>query len=66
MLTSLHGNLGNYTLRSDSVPSMYKLIRESARKVPNPNPDEVSECRTTVYDTWLKTSPDLNNATQPR
>ena len=58
--------IGNYTLKSESVPSMLNLIRDAARKVPNPNPQEVAAGRTTVYDTWLKARPDTNDATQPR
>lgn len=60
---------GNYTLRSDSVPSMHSLIRKAARKVPNPDPAEVAAGRDTVYDTWLRrASPESigNSQIEPR
>ncbi|XP_046440416.1 glutamate carboxypeptidase 2-like [Daphnia pulex] len=57
---------GNYTLKSQTVPSLYSAIREAAKVVPNPNPAEVEAGRKTVFDTWLWANPDLNNPTQPR
>lgn len=57
---------GNYTLKSQTVPSLYSAIREAAKVVPNPNPAEVEAGRKTVFDTWLWANPDLNDPTQPR
>ena len=57
---------GNFTLKSQSVPSLYSAVREAAKMVPNPNPTEVAAGRKTVFDTWLWANPDLNDATQPR
>ncbi|XP_065559733.1 putative N-acetylated-alpha-linked acidic dipeptidase [Artemia franciscana] len=48
---------GNYTLYAKSVPMLYKTVIEATKKIPNPNPNEVTEGRTTIYDTWLKNSP---------
>ncbi|KAK4016643.1 hypothetical protein OUZ56_031605 [Daphnia magna] len=57
---------GNYTLKSQTVPSLYSVIREAAKMVPNPNPVEVEAGRKTVFDTWLAANPDPRNPTQPR
>ena len=57
---------GNYTLKSQTVPSLYSAIREAAKMVPNPNPAEVKAGRKTVFDTWLLANPDHNDPSQPR
>ncbi|XP_066938487.1 putative N-acetylated-alpha-linked acidic dipeptidase isoform X1 [Macrobrachium rosenbergii] len=49
---------GNYTLRTKSAPLLYDVIFEGTKKIPNPNPEEVAEGRTTVYDTWALRRPD--------
>lgn len=49
---------GNYTLRTKSSPLLTEAIYQSAKKVPNPNPEEVAEGRITVYDTWAYRKPD--------
>ncbi|XP_045102094.1 putative N-acetylated-alpha-linked acidic dipeptidase isoform X2 [Portunus trituberculatus] len=49
---------GNYTLRTKSVPILTEAVYESAKRIPNPNPEEVEAGRTTVYDTWAHRRPD--------
>lgn len=48
------------------MPSLYTVIREAAKLVPNPNPAEVEAGRKTVFDTWLWANPDPKDPTQPR
>lgn len=36
-----------------AVPILHDVIFEIAKLVPNPDPSEVSEGRTSIYDTWL-------------
>ncbi|XP_012946196.1 putative N-acetylated-alpha-linked acidic dipeptidase [Aplysia californica] len=48
---------GNDTLSAGSTPMMHDILFDAAKKVPNPNPDEIAAGRKTVYDTWLKTLP---------
>nr|KAG5710646.1 hypothetical protein BaRGS_035048 [Batillaria attramentaria] len=48
---------GNYSLRALGTPLLYRSIFEAAKKVPNPNPDEVAANRRTVYDTWRASFP---------
>nr|XP_015205974.1 PREDICTED: putative N-acetylated-alpha-linked acidic dipeptidase [Lepisosteus oculatus] len=48
---------GNATLIAAATPNLYKLLCESAKKVENPNPEEVARGRKTVFDTWLANSP---------
>ena len=45
---------------------MHSVIRDAAKKIPNPNPLEVASGRATVYDTWLHTTPDDNNPQIPK
>ncbi|CAG0904648.1 unnamed protein product, partial [Darwinula stevensoni] len=44
---------GNDTLRAMGVPLMYSSLYDAARRVGNPNPNEIAEGRKTVFDTWL-------------
>jgi hypothetical protein len=36
---------------------IFKSLYDATKKVPNPNATEVSEGRTSVYDTWKMTTP---------
>lgn len=58
-------SIGNHTLKTETVPSLYSAIREAAKMVPNPNPAEVAAGRKTIFDTWLHANPDDNDNTQP-
>ncbi|KAK4318413.1 hypothetical protein Pmani_010582 [Petrolisthes manimaculis] len=49
---------GNYTLRTKSTPLLIDAIYESAKKIPNPDVDEVAAGRLSVYDTWAARRPD--------
>jgi len=42
-----------------------KLLIESSKLVPNPNPAEVAAGRETVFHTWVKYEPDANNPGNP-
>lgn len=58
--------LGNQTLYGNAFPTLQKLLVESSKMIPNPNPSEIEAGRKTVFDTWLKNSPDPNNSNQPK
>ena len=38
---------------------------ESAKKITNPNQDEIAAGRPTVYDTWKYAYPDYDNPEEP-
>ncbi|XP_069805762.1 N-acetylated-alpha-linked acidic dipeptidase 2-like [Dendropsophus ebraccatus] len=48
---------GNSTLQALATPILHKLLYAAAKKVQNPNPDEVRAGRSSVYDTWVKNEP---------
>ncbi|CAH1799701.1 unnamed protein product [Owenia fusiformis] len=48
---------GQYAMFSRSVPLMYKVLYETTKKIPNPNPDEIKAGRKSVYDTWVERRP---------
>jgi len=48
---------GNASFSANTVPTMYDVVVETAKKIPNPLKSEISEGRKTVYDTWLHTNP---------
>lgn len=56
---------GNYTLRTKSAPLLYQVIYESAKKIPNPDPEETKAGRLTVYDTWALRKPDPVESNTP-
>ncbi|KAK4312971.1 hypothetical protein Pmani_015636 [Petrolisthes manimaculis] len=56
---------GNVTLRAKSAPLLYDALFQAAAKVPNPNPDEVTAGRPTVYDTWALSMPDSSHPGRP-
>lgn len=58
--------IGNQTLYANAFPTLRKLIIDSSKLIPNPNPAEVLAGRKTVFDTWLMNNPDPNNNKQPR
>ena len=57
--------LGNYSIWGKAAPLLNSVFRESSKKVPNPNPMEVAEGRSTVYDTWAYRYPDPDFPTRP-
>uniref|UniRef100_A0A8C5QH91 glutamate carboxypeptidase II n=1 Tax=Leptobrachium leishanense TaxID=445787 RepID=A0A8C5QH91_9ANUR len=57
---------GNSTLRALATPILHKLLFEAAKKVENPNPEEVKAGRKTVFDTWVANMPSSNNPSIPR
>ncbi|CAK8684045.1 unnamed protein product [Clavelina lepadiformis] len=56
---------GNKTFRAKSTPEMHQLLYNVTKLVPNPRFLEVQQKRTSVYDTWLATTRDLDNPKQP-
>uniref|UniRef100_H2ZD94 glutamate carboxypeptidase II n=1 Tax=Ciona savignyi TaxID=51511 RepID=H2ZD94_CIOSA len=44
---------GSATLRASATPTLYSAIYNTTKVVPNPNIDEISQNRSTVFDTWL-------------
>ena len=52
-------------MRGKAAPLLHDLFIESSKKIPNPNPSEVSAGRTTVYDTWLYRSADYDHPDYP-
>ncbi|XP_053330467.1 putative N-acetylated-alpha-linked acidic dipeptidase [Spea bombifrons] len=57
---------GNSTLRALATPILHKLLFEAAKKVENPNPEEVKAGRKTVFDTWVANMPSSHNPSVPR
>ncbi|KAM3918010.1 glutamate carboxypeptidase 2-like isoform 2-T2 [Leptodactylus fuscus] len=57
---------GNSTLRALATPILHQLLFEAAKKVENPNPDEIKAGRKTVYDTWVKSLPSSHDPNVPR
>lgn len=49
---------GNHSFMAIGVPMLHDIIFEVAKIVPNPDPSEVKEGRTSIYDTWLDRYPD--------
>ncbi|CAD5229705.1 unnamed protein product [Bursaphelenchus okinawaensis] len=43
---------GNATVTADTLPSIYEVVVNAAKKVPNPVKSEVEQGRKTIYDTW--------------
>uniref|UniRef100_A0AC35TWT8 PA domain-containing protein n=1 Tax=Rhabditophanes sp. KR3021 TaxID=114890 RepID=A0AC35TWT8_9BILA len=43
---------GNNTLSIKAVPMIYRLVVESAKKIPHPNPEDVEKGLDTLYDGW--------------
>ncbi|XP_044128515.1 putative N-acetylated-alpha-linked acidic dipeptidase isoform X1 [Bufo gargarizans] len=56
---------GNSTLYALATPILHKLLFAAAKKVENPNPDEVRAGRRSVYDTWLKNGPSSHDPNLP-
>ncbi|XP_078515104.1 N-acetylated-alpha-linked acidic dipeptidase 2-like [Lissotriton helveticus] len=54
---------GNYTLRVDCTPLLYKLVYNLTKEIASP--DEDSEGKS-LYESWLKTSPSPENKDLPR
>ena len=48
---------GNVSLRAKASPLLNRALFEAARKVPNPNNQELAAGRSSVYDTWVQTFP---------
>lgn len=46
----------NAKIAIQSTPLMYRVISEAAKKIPNPNPAEVSEGLLSVFSSWLNHS----------
>ncbi|XP_056402751.1 putative N-acetylated-alpha-linked acidic dipeptidase isoform X2 [Hyla sarda] len=57
---------GNSTLRALATPILHKLLFASAKKIENPNPEEVRAGRRSVYDTWVKNQPSSHDPNIPR
>ena len=53
-------------MRGMAAPLMHELFVESSKKIPNPNPSEVANGRSTVFDTWIKSYPDEAHPGYPR
>jgi len=49
---------GNATFRASATPTLYQLLYDTTKNIPNPNKDEVKQGRLSVYDTWLHVHPD--------
>lgn len=54
---------GNYTLRVDCTPLLYQLVYELTKEISSP--DEGFEGKT-LYESWLKKDPSIQNAELPR
>ncbi|XP_078514544.1 N-acetylated-alpha-linked acidic dipeptidase 2-like isoform X3 [Lissotriton helveticus] len=54
---------GNYTLRVDCTPLLYKLVYNLTKEIASP--DEDSEGKS-LYESWLKKSPSTENKDLPR
>ncbi|CAG0885869.1 unnamed protein product [Darwinula stevensoni] len=52
---------GNKTLKAAGSPLSFQSLYSTARKVRNPNPEEVKDGRPTVFDTWLHNVPSENS-----
>ena len=66
MLNGIAGLIGNYSLYGAATPILHSLLRKAAKKIVNPDPSEVKQGRTTVYDTWKLNNPDPGNHKQPK
>ncbi|MFH4977960.1 hypothetical protein AB6A40_004669 [Gnathostoma spinigerum] len=47
----------NQSLSVNTVPTLYQVITDTSKEVPNPMESERQKGRLTVYDTWIKTFP---------
>jgi len=56
---------GNDTIRALAVPELFSLLFNATGNVPNPDPQEYRNNRTTVYATWLAKYYDQDNPTRP-
>ncbi|CAG0916173.1 unnamed protein product, partial [Notodromas monacha] len=57
---------GNFSMRALGAPIAYQSIFDAAKIVPNPNPEEISAGRSTVFDTWLHNNPSDYDPNLPR
>lgn len=48
---------GNYSFMASAVPTLYDVIVDTSKLVPNPDRDEVEAGRGTLYDTWVHRFP---------
>ncbi|ROT78970.1 hypothetical protein C7M84_002310 [Penaeus vannamei] len=48
---------GNYSFMASAVPTLYDVIVDTSKLVPNPDRDEVEAGRGTLYDTWVHPLP---------
>lgn len=53
-------------MRGMAAPLMHELFVESSKRIPNPNPNEVANGRSTVFDTWIKSYPDAIHPGYPK
>lgn len=44
--------LGNTTFRAHGTPNLRSVLYDVAKKIANPDQNEISQNRPTVYDTW--------------
>lgn len=58
--------IGNYSLSGHAAPLLRTLLIDTSKKIPNPDPAEVTQGRPTVFDTWVKNIPDKVHANQPK
>jgi len=49
--------MGNQSLLVDAVPSLYGVVINAAKRVPNPVETEIEEGRGTVFNTWIHYKP---------
>ncbi|KHN86959.1 Glutamate carboxypeptidase 2 -like protein [Toxocara canis] len=47
----------NQSMFASTVPTLYQMTTDVAKRIPNPMVAEVRRGRKTVYDTWIKTFP---------
>ncbi|CAL4059730.1 unnamed protein product [Meganyctiphanes norvegica] len=56
----------NFSFIGMAVPLLYDVLENAAKLVPNPDPNEISEGRNTLYDTWIYQHPDPLHPGRPK
>jgi len=56
---------GNATFRASATPTLYQLLFDTTKDIPNPNEEEIKQGRLSVFDTWLHVHPDDQSQNNP-
>uniref|UniRef100_A0A7E4WCP9 Glutamate carboxypeptidase 2 n=1 Tax=Panagrellus redivivus TaxID=6233 RepID=A0A7E4WCP9_PANRE len=59
---TIHSNM---SFAASTIPSLFQIVVDTAKRIPNPMISEVERARKTVYDTWVRAFPGTKTPTYP-